>query len=163
MTSLRCHSKTLSDSFAFSWLCAILEQFIYRKGPFLEHTKPGRGWEMLGLHSVSPCCFLRNMCDLKDKVVTEGKGEIFNESPQAHGHSRSFISQYQYKLLRHAQLDSSQTPINNLRQCIFACFSFFGTENTSYLGSEGRFFTRNRPADILYSSQWTKSICTSLS
>lgn len=46
---------------------------------------------MLGLHSVSPCCFLRSMCDLKDKVVTEGKAGIFNDVPQAHSQTRSFI------------------------------------------------------------------------
>ncbi len=50
--------------------------------------------KMLWLHSVSPCCFSRNMCDLKDKVVTEGKAGIFNDLPRAHGQSSSLISHY---------------------------------------------------------------------
>lgn len=127
-------SEILTTYFTFSWHCALLEPFIYRKRPPLGHTKPGRGWEkMLWLLPVSPCCFLRNMCDLKDKVVTEGKAGIFNDLPRAHGQSRS-QSSVTIKLIRSTWIVWLESAANKLLKPHSFVF-FCRKHELQYLGS----------------------------
>lgn len=83
-------SKTKLSLGTFSWHCVGPDSIhIQEKAVSGAHkARMGRG-KMLWLHSVSPCCFLRNMCDPKDRVVTEGKAGIFNDSPRAQDQSKN--------------------------------------------------------------------------
>lgn len=76
-----------------------MEACIYRKRAISGTHKARMGWgEILWLHWVRPCwvCSGGNIRDLedrtlKDKSVTEGKAQIFNDLPEAHHQPRRFL------------------------------------------------------------------------
>lgn len=101
---------------AFSWTVSCHGAvYITGKEPFLGHTKPGWGGEKYcGCTGLGPCwvCSGGNICDLqdrtlRDKCVTEGKAQIFNDLPQAHHQPKRLLGQVQLVTERNRWIDFS--------------------------------------------------------
>lgn len=77
--------SSLSHDIVFSW-----SHSYTGKGHFWgTQSQEGAEKNIMIAISFALAAFLRNMCDLKDKVVTEGKAGIFNDLPRAHSQSKT--------------------------------------------------------------------------
>lgn len=99
------------------------------------------------LHSVSPCCFLRNMCDLKDKVMTEGRAGIFHDLPRAAGSQQILIS---LPINARGMDVFSLTQVNHQQAVTFFCGSKYEQSGITYCSCSALVVT-----DILEYS-WSK-------